>query len=145
MTTQTRSSIYSYTAKVTAYDPVTKLVTLDTPVNLSQECQQQISDYKKTFGQNSNPLWVNTGLKCYPHYQGSDGYRNATSCVNGHATCTLYNCPYVRDNRHVPPQWDLSKCVIDVNKKEKYTEYEYNSSHYSSLKNTWREQDNYNL
>jgi hypothetical protein len=35
MTTQTRSSIYNYTAKITAYDPVTKLVTLDTPVNLS--------------------------------------------------------------------------------------------------------------
>jgi hypothetical protein len=31
----TRSSIYSYTAEIIAYDPVTKIATLDTPVNLS--------------------------------------------------------------------------------------------------------------
>lgn len=35
MTTQTQQSIYNYSAKIVAYDPVTKLVTLDTPVNLS--------------------------------------------------------------------------------------------------------------
>jgi hypothetical protein len=35
MTTLTNSSLYTYTATITAYDPVTKLVTLDTPVNLS--------------------------------------------------------------------------------------------------------------
>jgi len=35
MATQYRSSLYEYTATITAYDPVTKVVTLDTPVNLS--------------------------------------------------------------------------------------------------------------
>jgi hypothetical protein len=35
MTTQYRSSLYTYSATITAYDPVTKVVTLDTPVNLS--------------------------------------------------------------------------------------------------------------
>jgi hypothetical protein len=35
MTTLYRSSLYTYTATITGYDPVTKVVTLDTPVNLS--------------------------------------------------------------------------------------------------------------
>jgi len=35
MTTLYRSSLYTYSATITAYDPVTKLVTLSTPVNLS--------------------------------------------------------------------------------------------------------------
>jgi len=35
MSTITKVATYTYTAKVTAYDPVTKLVTLDAPVNLS--------------------------------------------------------------------------------------------------------------
>ena len=35
MTTITKVATYTYTANVTAYDPVTKLVTLDAPVNLS--------------------------------------------------------------------------------------------------------------
>lgn len=35
MTTLYRSSLYTYSATITAYDPVTKVVTLDTPVNLS--------------------------------------------------------------------------------------------------------------
>ena len=35
MTTINLSSLYNYSANITAYDPVTKLVTLDAPVNLS--------------------------------------------------------------------------------------------------------------
>ena len=35
MATILKDSIYSYTAKIIAYDPVTKIATLDTPVNLS--------------------------------------------------------------------------------------------------------------
>lgn len=40
MTTQTFSSIYNFTALVTGYDPVTKIVTLDTPVNISMGVNQ---------------------------------------------------------------------------------------------------------
>jgi len=42
MTTLYRSSLYTYTATITAYDPVTKLVTLDTPVNLSYGTNTQM-------------------------------------------------------------------------------------------------------
>ena len=35
MTTLYRSSLYTYSATITGYDPITKVVTLDTPVNLS--------------------------------------------------------------------------------------------------------------
>jgi len=35
MSTITKAATYTYTANITAYDPITKLVTLDTPVNLS--------------------------------------------------------------------------------------------------------------
>jgi len=35
MATQFRSSLYNYSATIIAYDPITKVVTLDTPVNLS--------------------------------------------------------------------------------------------------------------
>jgi hypothetical protein len=42
MTTQYRSSLYEYTATITGYDPVTKVVTLDTPVNLSMGVNSQM-------------------------------------------------------------------------------------------------------
>lgn len=121
-----------------ASGPVTPRV-----VNLSTECVNQINSYKNKYGRTSNPLWENTGIKCYPSFQSGDGYKDASSCLGGKPTCGIYDCPYVRDPRHQQPEWDLSACVTSI-ANEKF-EQPSNSLVYSSLNKTWKTQDKYNL
>ena len=49
MSTQVFPAIYTYTANITAYDPITKIVTLDRPVNISLGYNQQFGDVTSTY------------------------------------------------------------------------------------------------
>ena len=112
-------------------------------VNLSTDCINQINSYKTKYAHPSNPLWENTGIKCYPSFGSGNGYKDASSCVNGKPTCGIYDCPYVRDVHHATPEWDLSACVTSVTNEP--FEQPSNSLAYSSLNKTWKPQDKYNL
>jgi hypothetical protein len=63
--------------------------------------------------------------------------------VNGITTCNINDCPYVRDHRHQPPEWDLSACVTSI--ANEGFEHPSNNFVYSTLNRTWKNQDKYNL
>jgi hypothetical protein len=64
MTTLYRSSLYTFTATITAYDPVTKLVTLDTPVNLSLGTNTQMGgDISSRYSISGNLTKINAAVQ----------------------------------------------------------------------------------
>jgi hypothetical protein len=64
MTTLYRSSLYTYSATITGYDPVTKVVTLDTPVNLSLGTNTQMGgDISSNYSITGNLTKINSAVQ----------------------------------------------------------------------------------